>query len=181
MASLYELLDNPIDFNQIKPSVDTSHLGLLWNDINVLLYDEFCALSPCFSAAVAAPDSPIWSTSTSPTSSISSGSCSGSRQASPSPIEENTTFFDLMAAVDEEKPHRCLYCIRAFSRRHDLERHVRVHTGVKPYHCPCCQKSFARSDARGRHFQSNPLCSQNDLVQKLIHKRKARTTNIKRY
>ncbi|KAF1806577.1 hypothetical protein FB192DRAFT_1294606, partial [Mucor lusitanicus] len=119
----------------------------------------------------------IWSTSTSPTSSISSSS----RQASLSPIEENTTFFDLLAAVEEERPHKCLYCTRAFSRRHDLERHVRVHTGVKPYHCPCCQKSFARSDARGRHFQSDPLCSQNDQVQKLIHKRKARTTAIKRY
>ncbi|KAI8638513.1 hypothetical protein BD408DRAFT_314857, partial [Parasitella parasitica] len=51
------------------------------------------------------------------------------------------------------RPHKCLYCTRAFSRRHDLERHVRVHTGIKPYHCPCCQKAFARSDARGRHFQ----------------------------
>lgn len=176
MISLYELLDDPIDFSQINPSVDTSTLGLLWNDINVLMYDESYDLSPCFSAAVAAPDSPIWSTTTSSTSSISSGS----RQASLSPIEENRTFFDLLVAVDEERPHKCLYCTRAFSRRHDLERHLRVHTGVKPYHCPCCQKSFARSDARGRHFQSDPLCSQNDQVQKLIHKRKSRTTTIRR-
>lgn len=181
MTFLYELLEDPIDFNQIKPSVDTSNLGLLWNDINILLYDESYDLSFCFPDSVAAPDSPIWSTSTSSTFSISGNSCSGNRQDSLSPIEENTSFFDMLAAVDEEKPHECLYCTRAFSRRHDLERHVRVHTGVKPYHCPCCQKSFARSDARGRHFQSDPLCSQNDQVQRLIHKRKARTTFIKRY
>ncbi|ORZ02892.1 hypothetical protein BCR43DRAFT_423168, partial [Syncephalastrum racemosum] len=51
------------------------------------------------------------------------------------------------------RSHQCAYCPRSFARRHDLDRHSRVHTGVKPYVCPCCQKQFARSDARGRHFK----------------------------
>ncbi|KAI7889162.1 uncharacterized protein EV154DRAFT_388546, partial [Mucor mucedo] len=50
------------------------------------------------------------------------------------------------------KPYACSYCSRSFTRRHDLQRHTRIHTGVKPYSCPCCQKSFSRSDARRRHF-----------------------------
>ncbi|KAI7883860.1 hypothetical protein K492DRAFT_112689, partial [Lichtheimia hyalospora FSU 10163] len=49
--------------------------------------------------------------------------------------------------------HPCPFCSRTFARRHDLERHTRVHTGIKPYVCPCCLKGFPRSDARGRHFR----------------------------
>ncbi|KAI9269138.1 hypothetical protein BDA99DRAFT_407967, partial [Phascolomyces articulosus] len=52
------------------------------------------------------------------------------------------------------RPHQCGVCTRTFARRHDLERHTRVHTGIKPYVCPCCLKAFPRSDARGRHFRN---------------------------
>ncbi|KAI7882344.1 hypothetical protein K492DRAFT_111737, partial [Lichtheimia hyalospora FSU 10163] len=52
------------------------------------------------------------------------------------------------------RSHECGYCLRTFARRHDLERHTRVHTGIKPYVCPCCLRAFIRSDARGRHFRS---------------------------
>ncbi|CEP16901.1 hypothetical protein [Parasitella parasitica] len=172
MLSVYEVLNNPIDLNQIKPTVDTANLGLLWDDIIVLLCDESCNLSSRFHAA---PNSPNWLT-TSPSTSTSSGSS----QASFSPTEEKPIFFEMLP-VDEERPHKCLYCARAFSRRHDLERHVRVHTGVKPYHCPCCQKAFTRSDARGRHFQSDPTCSTNDQVQQLLHKRKVRSNVVAKY
>ncbi|KAL0084482.1 mszf28, partial [Phycomyces blakesleeanus] len=51
------------------------------------------------------------------------------------------------------KPHSCSHCTKSFSRRYDLLRHDRLHTGSKPYVCPCCLKEFSRSDARRRHFQ----------------------------
>lgn len=73
---------------------------------------------------------------------------------------ESSTWFEPL------KPHTCTFCSRAFARRHDLQRHTRVHTGVKPYGCPSCQKCFARSDARRRHFLSDPLCSNHIQVQK---------------
>ncbi|KAI9317082.1 hypothetical protein BX666DRAFT_1942028 [Dichotomocladium elegans] len=62
------------------------------------------------------------------------------------------------------RPHECGYCTRTFSRRHDLERHTRIHTGVKPYVCPCCLKAFPRSDARGRHFRNESSCRAGPQV-----------------
>lgn len=73
------------------------------------------------------------------------------------------------------KPHMCIFCSRAFSRRYDLVRHTRVHTGIKPYGCPCCQKYFARSDARRRHFQSDSLCSNHSQVKYLNSQRRKKS------
>ncbi|ORE23076.1 hypothetical protein BCV71DRAFT_169030, partial [Rhizopus microsporus] len=60
--------------------------------------------------------------------------------------------------------YKCTRCPRAFTRKHDLERHIRVHTGDKPYHCPCCKKCFARSDALKRHIQVEIRCRTSEEV-----------------
>lgn len=65
------------------------------------------------------------------------------------------------------RPHTCSYCSRRFTRRHDMQRHTRVHTGIKPYTCPCCQRSFSRSDARRRHFLLNLQCGSHAQVIKI--------------
>ncbi|KAI9354037.1 hypothetical protein BD770DRAFT_325314 [Pilaira anomala] len=66
----------------------------------------------------------------------------------------------------------CMFCYRAFSRKHDLLRHTRVHTGIKPYRCSYCQKTFARSDARRRHLKSDPFCSKANQLQKIPQQKK---------
>lgn len=73
------------------------------------------------------------------------------------------------------KSHECGYCLRTFARRHDLERHTRVHTGIKPYVCPCCLRAFIRSDARGRHFRTEKACRGGPEILAFI-KRNIRNT-----
>ncbi|ORX65649.1 hypothetical protein K493DRAFT_154850, partial [Basidiobolus meristosporus CBS 931.73] len=51
------------------------------------------------------------------------------------------------------RPFQCDHCERAFTRKHDLQRHVRLHTGDKPYHCIVCNRGFARVDSRQRHYR----------------------------
>lgn len=53
----------------------------------------------------------------------------------------------------KSRPFVCSRCSRAFSRKHDLERHARVHSGDRPYVCRVCKKGFPRSDALRRHIR----------------------------
>ncbi|CEG66933.1 Putative Potential zinc finger protein [Rhizopus microsporus] len=76
--------------------------------------------------------------------------------------------------------YKCTRCPRAFTRKHDLERHIRVHTGDKPYHCPCCKKCFARSDALKRHIQVEIRCRTSEEVitfRQTSRRRQQKTVN----
>ncbi|CUA74547.1 hypothetical protein RSOLAG22IIIB_05607 [Rhizoctonia solani] len=55
------------------------------------------------------------------------------------------------------KPHVCEQCGAAFSRAHDLKRHIETHKGDRPHKCPTCTKAFSRKDALQRH-QSMAQC-----------------------
>ncbi|KAJ3150501.1 hypothetical protein HDU86_006378 [Geranomyces michiganensis] len=52
-----------------------------------------------------------------------------------------------------ERPFICKYCQASFSRKHDLRRHARsLHSEQRPHKCAFCTLTFARSDALKRHL-----------------------------
>lgn len=69
----------------------------------------------------------------------------------------------LVQPEDPAKPPKVLQCDGCelrFARKHDLNRHRRIHNGEAPYLCGGCNKSFKRSDARKRHWDTDPECTR---------------------
>ena len=44
----------------------------------------------------------------------------------------------------EGKRFSCPYCGQAFSRKYDMQKHSRKHTGDKPYKCGVCGRQFVQ-------------------------------------
>ena len=55
----------------------------------------------------------------------------------------------------EKKRFSCPCCDQAFSRKYDMEKHQRKHTGEKPYKCGICGKQFVQVGSLAVHMRSH--------------------------
>ncbi|XP_052765281.1 zinc finger and SCAN domain-containing protein 4-like isoform X4 [Mya arenaria] len=50
------------------------------------------------------------------------------------------------------KPFKCELCVKSFSDKPNLRKHMRIHTGEMPYECSVCLRRFRSSSNRNRHL-----------------------------
>jgi KRAB domain-containing zinc finger protein len=57
--------------------------------------------------------------------------------------------------MQEPYPHQCNYCHQSFSRKNNLERHIRTHTGEKPYQCKYCSITYTDQSDLKKHERTH--------------------------
>ncbi|XP_066911364.1 uncharacterized protein [Clytia hemisphaerica] len=70
------------------------------------------------------------------------------------------------------KPYKCTVCGRGFTQQIDLQRHLTRHTGEKPFKCHLCKAQFIRADNLRKHCKDAHYVS----IEEPIRKRRRKTT-----
>lgn len=83
--------------------------------------------------------------------STSSNSSNESNDSTNSSIPVAITSPALHQNVSLTRPFGCPQCPMAFTRKHDLTRHIKTHLGIRDFVCVDCDRSFGRNDALVRH------------------------------
>uniref|UniRef100_A0A1B6MMD2 C2H2-type domain-containing protein n=1 Tax=Graphocephala atropunctata TaxID=36148 RepID=A0A1B6MMD2_9HEMI len=67
---------------------------------------------------------------------------------------------------------KCLYCRKQFTKKFDLEQHVRCHTGERPFQCVVCGRSFTQKSNVKKHMATHKVWPQKirTLPEKPIQK-----------
>ncbi|KAL3479642.1 hypothetical protein BJX99DRAFT_255370 [Aspergillus californicus] len=59
---------------------------------------------------------------------------------------------------------QCEFCPKRYTKREHLQRHERIHTGVKPFACTVCGRCFSRQDVLNRHLRVHSSAGTSQMA-----------------
>ena len=57
--------------------------------------------------------------------------------------------------IDTSLPMGCPICGKQFATKHNLNQHIRVHSGERPFGCPVCGKGFKQKAHMQKHLSAH--------------------------
>jgi KRAB domain-containing zinc finger protein len=87
------------------------------------------------------------------TAAMRSGGCPYCNFMSPDPLVLSSHVHSAHSSAN--KPYSCPVCSRGFSRKNNLQVHMRIHTGEKPFGCPHCSYRSSQKSNLKLHILSH--------------------------
>uniref|UniRef100_A0A8R1HXE5 C2H2-type domain-containing protein n=1 Tax=Caenorhabditis japonica TaxID=281687 RepID=A0A8R1HXE5_CAEJA len=81
-----------------------------------------------------------------------------------------------------KKAHQCMHCAKVFTRKNDLDRHIKIHTGEKEHECPVCHATFRMKSTLKSHMATHsdePPGFQCTVCQKAFYEKKTLVVHMR--
>ncbi|EGT41859.1 hypothetical protein CAEBREN_30473 [Caenorhabditis brenneri] len=88
----------------------------------------------------------------------------------------------IQQSIPVNKGHQCLQCDKVFTRKNDMQRHMKIHTGEKNHVCPECNRGFRVKSTLKAHMQThsdNPPEYQCTVCEKSLYEKKALVVHMR--
>ncbi|CAI2296869.1 unnamed protein product [Caenorhabditis sp. 36 PRJEB53466] len=73
----------------------------------------------------------------------------------PMPQPPSTSLVLATTSNSTKHKHQCEQCLKTFTRKNDLERHLEIHSDERPYQCPHCSSTFRRKSTLKVHVATH--------------------------
>lgn len=92
----------------------------------------------------------------------------------PGCVKAYSTRFNLKRHVEtihqKKKKHQCSECLRWFASKQNLVEHIYTHTGDRPFECTICGQAFRQASQLSLHRRKHDFQKEDEILDKIPQK-----------